>query len=111
MALKPCLNFLAFLPLLIPAWLPCSNVLSVLLLLPQGPLVQAEYIWIGGDGDDLRCKTRTLDFLPKSPSELPIWNFDGSSTKQAPGHDSEVCLKPVAIFQDPFRGAPNILVR
>ena len=34
----------------------------------------------------------------------------GSSTGQAPGHDSEVLLKPVRIFPDPFRGAPNILV-
>ena len=29
---------------------------------------------------------------------------------QAPGHDSEVLLKPQRIFQDPVRGAPNIIV-
>lgn len=40
----------------------------------------------------------------------PIWNFDGSSTGQAPGDDSEVLLKPQAIFPDPFRGGKNILV-
>merc|ERR1712157_472342 len=37
-------------------------------------------------------------------------NFDGSSTGQAPGEDSEVLLRPVAIFADPFRGGDNILV-
>lgn len=37
-------------------------------------------------------------------------NFDGSSTGQAPGHDSEVLLKPVRLFPDPFRGAPHLLV-
>lgn len=64
----------------------------------------------GGSGDDLRCKSRTLDFTPKGPEDLPIWNFDGSSTKQAPGFDSEVLLRPVRIVPDPFRGAPHILV-
>ena len=39
-----------------------------------------------------------------------MWNYDGSSTGQAPGSDSEVLLKPCAIFNDPFRGAPHILV-
>ena len=29
--------------------------------LPQGTRVQAEYVWIGGTGQDLRCKTRTLE--------------------------------------------------
>jgi len=33
---------------------------------------------------------------------LPIWNFDGSSTNQADGHDSEVLLKPVRIYRNPF---------
>jgi len=39
-----------------------------------------------------------------------VWNFDGSSTGQAPGHDSEVLLKPVFMCPDPFRGHPNKLV-
>lgn len=37
--------------------------------------------------------------------ELPNWNYDGSSTGQAPGHDSEVYMVPRAIFKDPFRSA------
>jgi hypothetical protein len=43
-------------------------------------------------------------------SPRPIWNFDGSSTGQAPGEDSEVLIKPQAIYPDPFRGGDNILV-
>ncbi|WP_407816242.1 glutamine synthetase beta-grasp domain-containing protein, partial [Staphylococcus aureus] len=46
----------------------------------------------------------------EDPSELPKWNYDGSSTGQAPGEDSEVILYPQAIFKDPFRGGNNILV-
>ena len=42
--------------------------------------------------------------------KLRIWDFDGSSTNQAPGHDSDVYLRPAAIFKDPFRGGDNILV-
>jgi len=44
------------------------------------------------------------------PSQLPKWNYDGSSTGQAPGEDSEVILYPQAIFKDPFRKGNNILV-
>ena len=53
---------------------------------------------------------RTLDKVPKSVSDLPSWNYDGSSTGQAPGTDSEVYLMPRAIYKDPFRGGDNILV-
>jgi glutamine synthetase len=80
--------------------------------LDQRGKVLAEYVWIGGSGrpDDLRCKTKTLNKEVKSVDELPIWNYDGSSTGQAPGKDSEVYLKPVKIYPDPFRGGKNILV-
>eukprot|EP00474_Spongospora_subterranea_P008411 CRZ08869.1 hypothetical protein [Spongospora subterranea] len=76
----------------------------------QGSKVQAEYIWVGGSGSDIRSKTKTLECKPLKPDDLPIWNFDGSSTGQAPGSDSEVYLKPVKFFPDPFRGGNNILV-
>ena len=47
---------------------------------------------------------------PASPADLPRWNYDGSSTGQAPGDDSEVMIIPRAIYADPFRGGDNILV-
>jgi len=48
--------------------------------------------------------------VPRKLEDLRIWNYDGSSTGQAEGHNSEVCLRPQSIFKDPFRGAPHILV-
>jgi len=82
--------------------------------LPQNGKVLAEYVWIGGaytsGGFDLRCKTKTLEKAPKSVADLPIWNYDGSSTGQAPGENSEVLIRPQAIFKDPFRRGDNVLV-
>ena len=53
---------------------------------------------------------QTLSKPVKSHKELSEWNFDGSSCGQAPGDNSDVYLRPVAIFPDPFRGGDNILV-
>jgi glutamine synthetase len=33
----------------------------------------------------------------------PTWGFDGSSTNQADGHDSDCVLKPVRVYLDPLR--------
>ena len=54
--------------------------------------------------------SQTLKKAVSSVKELPEWNFDGSSTGQAPGNNSDVYLRPVAVFDDPFRGKPNVLV-
>jgi len=73
----------------------------------------AEYVWRGGANDvffaglDLRSKTMTLDKLPADVKSYRVWNYDGSSTNQAPGNDSEVLLEPVAVFRDPFRRQGN----
>jgi len=69
-----------------------------------------EYVWIGGHGGDLRSKARTIKGKVTSVDQLPRWNYDGSSTGQALTEKSEVDLVPVALFDDPFRGAPNKIV-
>ena len=68
-----------------------------------------EYVWIGG-GNELRSKTKVVNKMVTSIADLPTWNFDGSSTGQASGNDSEVILKPRALFPDPFRGIYNKMV-
>lgn len=87
-----------------------KEVLRRYLELPQNGKVQVMYVWIDGTGENLRAKTRTMDFVPKTPDQLPIWNFDGSSTGQASGENSDVYIKPCAIYPDPFRRGDNKLV-
>ena len=65
-----------------------------------------EYIWLDGyqPVPNPRGKTQVKDF-DEFPTleELPLWGFDGSSTKQAEGHSSDCVLKPVAVYPDNTR--------
>lgn len=93
--------------------------------------VIAEYLWLDGKNlvedkegkvhldqnknPDIRGKTKILDVpegttvetlqlsLGDVESIVPTWGFDGSSTYQAKGHTSDCVLKPVRVYNDPFR--------
>lgn len=74
----------------------------------------AEYIWLGGNGE-IRSKTRVLrdiDLIGRAyygkcdVDNIPLWNYDGSSTNQAdPDKNTEVVLKPCVIFDDPLQSS------
>lgn len=76
-------------------------------------LHSAEYIWLDGarPTQRLRSKTRILDLDggPVDRGALPAWSFDGSSTYQSDGGDSDLLLEPVAAVRDPLR-ADGLLV-
>jgi hypothetical protein len=88
-----------------------------------------EYIWLDAN-DKLRSKIKISDNLDldsdsdsdisdnadtesdtildldtnaiKNKNPVPMWNFDGSSTGQADCANSDVILKPVKLYQNPF---------
>ena len=74
--------------------------------------VKAEYIWIDGHKPTakLRSKTKVFEGSVKSLDDIPMWGFDGSSTMQAEGSDSDCMLKPVYYLPDTIRGGDDILV-
>ena len=79
--------------------------------------IKLEYIWLDGykPEPNLRSKTKVINLEVKNPDErrlpqihpqdCPLWSFDGSSTKQAEGNNSDCILKPVKTLIDPQR--PN----
>lgn len=65
-------------------------------------MVVYEYIWLDKN-NEFRSKTKvvkSVDLVNESPG---VWNYDGSSTNQATGNDSEVYIRPVRMYKDPFR--------
>lgn len=77
-------------------------------------MVLAEYIWTDGTTPTplLRSKTKVMP-APDGGIVLesfPKWAFDGSSTNQAPGADSDCILQPVCFIPDPIRGGDAYLV-
>lgn len=70
----------------------------------------AEYIWLDGASptQDLRSKTKMLFHEDdRDLSSFPEWSFDGSSTWQALGRNSDCLLKPVFSTYDPLRGGED----
>lgn len=75
-------------------------------------IIVCEYIWLDGRGG-LRSKTRILTngTSVKNVGDLPVWNYDGSSTWQANSDgNTEVLLTPVFMCADPLRPDINGLL-
>ena len=89
--------------------------------------IYLDYIWLDGSyPQQIRHKTKIIqkdlngprkyafdNFLSKckgDPSRLPIWNFDGSSTGQADTNNSELLIKPVNCYLNPFKSNGIIVV-
>ena len=66
-----------------------------------------EYIWIDGGKPTphIRSKTKILSCHNERVNldSIPKWSFDGSSTNQAEGADSDCILVPVCMVSDPVR--------
>jgi glutamine synthetase len=82
---------------------------------------RAEYIWYDGlEGDackglifnEMRSKTKCIEkpITSMNPGDFPDWSFDGSSTGQAEGNNSDIVIKPVFVCPDPIRGGTDVLV-
>lgn len=71
-----------------------------------------EYIWLDGyfPEPNLRGKTKIVDSAPSSVDDCPEWGFDGSSTLQADGSDSDCILKPVRLYPDAGRNNAFIVL-
>jgi len=72
-----------------------------------------EYIWLGGNYE-MRSKIKVHE-TPKSflcmndLKNVPAWNYDGSSTSQTTGCNSEINLLPVAVYKNPlFKRKPGL---
>lgn len=69
--------------------------------------VKTEYLWLDGyETPNIRSKTKYMSVDPTNMGDsitvdqIPEWGFDGSSTMQADGDNSDCILKPVAIFSN-----------
>jgi glutamine synthetase len=71
----------------------CCNVHQ-----PRRKTTIIDYVWLGGKGE-IRTKVKILYDWVRTIADVPIWNYDGSSTDQATGTHSEIVLKPCKLIQ------------
>ena len=74
------------------------------------------YIWLDGNKtQDIRSKVKIIsksfdEVSNMEISELPMWSFDGSSTNQAKGNNSDCYLKPVSIYNNPLEENSHLIL-
>lgn len=69
-------------------------------------LKRLEYVWLDGyKPNHLRSKVKMVAISSESLTsveKVPKWSFDGSSTKQAEGKNSDCILEPIRIYKNPI---------
>lgn len=60
--------------------------------------------------NSLHSKTKVVNEHVYKAEDVPQWSYDGSSTNQAVGEDSDLLLQPVNVFPDPLRDDDDLLV-
>lgn len=66
-----------------------------------------EYVWMGLD-ENIYSKVRIMNKVWLNLDDIPIWNFDGSSTDQSETKKSDIYLKPVKMYDHPFVKHQNV---
>jgi glutamine synthetase len=71
-----------------------------------------DYVWLDGykPTANIRTKAQVLESFSGKLEDVPEWGFDGSSTRQAEGHDSDCVLKPVRLYNNPLREGGYIVM-
>ena len=66
-------------------------------------MYKLDYVWLDGYRvKNMRMKTRYFNGYEIDMSDLPVWGFDGSSTMQAVGEDSDCVLEPIKMYKNPL---------
>ena len=70
-------------------------------------MVRLDYVWLDGykPTPNIRTKAQVVpsESFSGKVEEAPRWGFDGSSTHQAEGHDSDCILRPVRVYPNPLK--------
>jgi len=71
-----------------------------------------EYLWLDGcNPTQIRSKTKIVKTSNKNEDfDIPVWGFDGSSTEQAEGDNSDCVLNPVRVYPNPLDTDSSIVL-
>jgi glutamine synthetase len=67
-----------------------------------------EYVWI--NNNLLHSKVKIVDGEHHSIHNIPVWSFNGTPLKQATSNKSEIILRPVSLYKNPFYEENSLII-